>query len=361
MKEKSPNKFLSAMPFIIAILLLIAISATDYFLSEKGFAVNIFYVIPVGLIAWQYGIRQAFIITIISTIIHLGISTVDPEARVTVQVWDAVTLGVVLLVVTVAIDIQRESRIAQRKFTRFIVHDLRSPLTNILSGLQTLKMMAEEDVKEGKKDESFTEIIDMAEISSNRLLTLVNSILDIDKFEHNSMTINCETIAIDEIVEKAKLEVRQWAVQENLNIKYFNDSHLKNIIVDKDLTVRTLVNILSNAIKYSPIGGNITIRVFQKHDNFIRFSVKDEGEGIPKEWQKKIFEKFAQVNGKRSGKPSTGLGLTFCREAITKQGGRIWVNESNTKGTNIIFSLPTDVSSHKSILRRIRKNKKTNE
>ena len=351
MNSNNANKFSKASSFIVAILLLGAIAATDYFLSQKGFAVNIFYVIPVGLIAWKYGIRQAFIFTIISTVIHLGLTTVDPEAKVTVQVWDAVTLGVVLLVVTVAIDIQRESRIAQRKFTSFIVHDLRSPITNILSGLQTLKMMSE-DIK----DDATHEIIDMAEISSNRLLNLVNSILDIDKFEHNSMVISPTEVEICEIVEKAKAEVMQWALQENINIRYFNDSNFKSIIVDKDLTVRTVINILSNAIKYSPIGGNITIRVFQKHDNFIRFSIKDEGEGIPKEWQKKIFEKFTQVNGKKGRKPSTGLGLTFCREAVTKQGGKIWVDDNNVSGTNIIFSLPVDVSAHKRIFKRLKKN-----
>jgi len=343
--------FIKSIPLLIAIILFGIIGTADYFLVETEFGVSIFYVIPIGLIAWKYGIRPGFAIAIISAVIHIAIATVDPANTATVQVWNAVTMGIVFLVVIVAIDIQRESKISQRKLMSFIVHDLRSPVTNIISGLQTLELILEDDT-----DDDAKEIIDMAEISGNRLLNLINSILDIDKFEHNSMVIVPVKVNINEIIEKATQEVAQWAKQENINIKLSNTTGLDYIVVDKDLTIRTLINILSNALKYSPKEGTITIQIYKKHENYIRFSVRDEGRGIPKEWQKKIFDKFTQVNGKHNGKPSTGLGLTFCREAITKQGGRIWVDDTVVIGTNIVFSLPTNVKARRRLFKK-RQNK----
>jgi K+-sensing histidine kinase KdpD len=224
------------------------------------------------------------------------------------------------------------------------VHDLRSPVTNILSGLQTIKIITEED-----EDETLDEIIDMAEISSNRLLTLINSILDISKFEQRSMNLNPEKVEIADLIEEAKSEVMQWANQEHMVIETNIETQFTSITVDKNLTLRTIINVLGNAIKYNKPGKPIIIRVYQKSESTVRFSIKDHGEGIPKEWQKKIFDKFAQIQTKQTGMPSTGLGLTFSREAITAQGGKIWVDDSFTDGTNILFFVPVDITANKKI------------
>jgi signal transduction histidine kinase len=108
------------------------------------------------------------------------------------------------------------------------------------------------------------------------------------------------------------------------------------------LTVRVLVNLLSNAIKYSPPQAVVTVQTFPYSANRLAFSVSDQGPGIPAEWASKVFHKYVQVEAhKTKGTASgSGLGLTFCRQAIEAQGGRIWLESDVDRGAKITFTVP---------------------
>jgi signal transduction histidine kinase len=114
------------------------------------------------------------------------------------------------------------------------------------------------------------------------------------------------------------------------------------LYVDEDKIVRTLVNLLGNAIKFTPVSGRITIATRRlPDDGATEFSVQDTGEGIPPESFTRIFEKFGQVDGRKSGrKHSTGLGLTFCKMVAEAHGGRIWVESELGVGSTFRFTIP---------------------
>src|SRR5207247_446426 len=120
--------------------------------------------------------------------------------------------------------------------------------------------------------------------------------------------------------------------------------HLPTFSGDEDKLVRTLVNLLSNAIRFTPPGGKITAGArFDERQMAIEFAVRDTGEGIPEAAFQRIFEKFGQAHARQAGqRTSTGLGLTFCKMVVETHGGRIWVESEVGKGSTFFFTIPLD-------------------
>ena len=113
------------------------------------------------------------------------------------------------------------------------------------------------------------------------------------------------------------------------------------ILADADLVVRVLVNLLGNALKYSPVGGTVHVSAAAYPGDKVALHIRDEGMGIAPEWVDKVFGKFSQVEARKAGAAiGSGLGLTFCRLAVEAQGGRIWLESTVGQGTTVIFTLP---------------------
>jgi signal transduction histidine kinase len=148
------------------------------------------------------------------------------------------------------------------------------------------------------------------------------------------METKFEDTNVPELVEGAVSDVRLWA-QTN-EIELATEVKADRWRLDPALIRRTLVNLLSNAIKFSKPGDRILITA-ESSSGVIRFSVADQGPGIPEEYREKIFEPFGQVKGTKTG---TGLGLTFCRLAVQAHHGRIWVESVLGHGTTMIFTMP---------------------
>jgi len=218
----------------------------------------------------------------------------------------------------------------------FLVHDLRSPLTNIISGLETLLVSTEDNLTPEDR-----ELIEMALIGAHRLLTMVNSILDLRKLEEGKFPLYLKEFEPREAVGEAIRQVQLWARQSNINLQVeFEPSVPEKMIADRWVLIRILVNLLSNALKYTPSGGTIKVQVFMD-DGWVHFSVTDQGPGIPKEYLDRIFERFVQVEARKAGAAvGTGLGLTFCKLAVEAHGGRIWIESELGKGTTVHFVLP---------------------
>ena len=253
--------------------------------------------------------------------------------------------------------------------TAMIVHDLRTPLTTLLGPLELL-----ENGGFGEMDETQTEILNMSTRSGYRLLGLVNELLDISKMEAGEMKVRRETVQVHVVVNGAVDQVLRVDQAESGRIERQVPNDLPLMQADEDLLIRVLINLLGNALKFTPSDSKVTIAAreartdeaaiqtayrstnnyrkttkgteslddaSQKHAPVILFSIQDRGEGIPVEDQNRIFEKFGQVESRQEGhKMSTGLGLTFCKLAVEAHGGLIWVQSEVGQGSTFFFTVP---------------------
>jgi signal transduction histidine kinase len=220
--------------------------------------------------------------------------------------------------------------------THMIVHDLRTPLTSIISGMETLEFLPHMET------EYREEIVTMARRGGERLLGMINDLLDISKLEDGSMKLEKQSTPVPQLVDAAVEQVTYLLEDKQLRLEKTVDPILPPLPVDSDKIQRVLVNLLGNAIKFTPQHGTVCTTVRSAPDGLC-FSIIDTGEGIPREAFARIFEKFGQVETRQSGrKMSTGLGLTFCKMAVEAHGGRIWVESEPGQGSTFSFVLPSE-------------------
>jgi PAS domain S-box-containing protein len=215
--------------------------------------------------------------------------------------------------------------------TNMIVHDLRTPLSSLLAGLQSLQVSQEDQ-----------EILEISLSGGNTLLGMINNLLDIGKMEEGLMHLEKSTVSIPELVDEAMIQVAWLAEDKRLKIAKEISPSVGPISADADKLRRVIVNLLGNAIKFTPAEGRVTVTGrWDAGSNEIVIGVRDTGEGIPEEAFGRIFEKFEQVATRKAGKAmSTGLGLTFCKLVVEAHGGRIWVESQVGVGSTFIFTLP---------------------
>ena len=181
----------------------------------------------------------------------------------------------------------------------------------------------------------------MCLISSNRMSTLIDSLLDLAYLDSGQMPLQCETVEVANLVEQSLLQVSVWARRNRVSLAQQLATEVETVYADRAVIIRVLVNLLSNAIKFSPPESVVTVQVAPADTGWAIFSVADQGRGIPQEWTDKVFDKFVQVEARRAGRTiGSGLGLTFCREAVEVHGGRIWLESEPRHGTTVTFTLP---------------------
>ena len=221
------------------------------------------------------------------------------------------------------------------ELTYMIVHDLRTPLTSLLTGLQSLELL-------GELSPDQLEVVWMSVSGGQTLLSIINDLLDIGKMESGTVDLKREEIAPADLLNEAATQVSALLLAKGLTLTKQVSEELPVLYADHDKLCRTLVNLLGNAIKFTPSGGRITLSVCpDAAQESLVFSVSDTGEGIPRSAFERIFEKFGQVETRKEGrKMSTGLGLTFCKMAVEAHGGRIWVESEPGCGSTFSFTLP---------------------
>jgi signal transduction histidine kinase len=218
-------------------------------------------------------------------------------------------------------------------------HDLRTPLT-IIKGYDDF-LLSEKFGKLNSKQKNF---VQRTKKSTDDMLWLVNSLLDISKLDAGRMEFNFEKVdlipAVEEIVEDFKVKCSEKSIQLSLE----NRGKLKpKINTDMDKLKRVIVNLLGNAFKFTPEKGKISMRIKKCESNpkLLRFEVEDTGVGIPKDSRQLIFEEFKQVKNPQQ-KGGTGLGLSIVKKIVEKLGGKIWVESEVDKGSNFIFTIPLE-------------------
>ena len=217
--------------------------------------------------------------------------------------------------------------------TRMIIHDLRTPLTSVITGMQTLEVV-------GDLNKDQREMMEIAVIGGETLLGMINALLDVEKLEDGSMSLDYSLLSPAELVGFAVSQVASLAESERLTLRQEVLADLPLLPGDESKLRRILVNLLGNAIKFTPPGGTITAGAACIGGQ-VQFSVTDTGEGIPAEAFGRIFEKFGQVASRRGGRTmSTGLGLTFCKLAVEAHRGCIEVESVPAQGSTFRFTIP---------------------
>ncbi|HLF28747.1 MAG TPA: GAF domain-containing protein [Anaerolineae bacterium] len=231
---------------------------------------------------------------------------------------------------------QKQLEADRDAFTQMLVHDLRSPLSAIISGLQLIQL----SIEEGDPAELLLKSVRVALASSNKLLGLIGSLLDVQKLETGQLELQAQPLAPASLIEEALEALRPLAELSDITLDMEADYDLPPVQGDSDHLRRVLTNLVDNALKFVGSGGRIRVSA-QAGDGFIQFSVADNGPGIPPDYRERIFERYVQVPGRAGRRRGTGLGLTYCRMVVEMHGGRIRVDTSPEGGSNFVFTLPT--------------------
>jgi PAS domain S-box-containing protein len=213
-----------------------------------------------------------------------------------------------------------------------IVHDLRSPLGNVISSLEVIQSML------APENEVEHSLLSIASRSAARLSRLVDSLLDLRRLEEGQVTLNKDQTNLSTLVAEAVEQVEVSAKDKGLLLKNQVSPRLPFLDVDIDMIRRVIINLLENSIKYTPDTGTVTLTA-KAGPKEITFSVRDTGPGIPRTEQTRIFDKFARLHRDAAPK-GLGLGLAFCKLAIEAHGGRIWVDSQLGSGSTFSFTLP---------------------
>ena len=233
-------------------------------------------------------------------------------------------------------DVTRERRLEELRaqFVATISHELRTPLASLHGAALTLLDREQELSGQTRRD-----LLDMISAQSKRLAELVEEILLTGQLDSGSLRVVTEPFDPEELVWSAAAAARMRA-GDDTTIDVSIPAVLPKVAGDPGRTRQVLTNLIDNAIKYSPEGGRIELGV-EADGEYTRFTVRDEGLGIPLGEQKRIFEKFYRLDpDHRRGIGGSGLGLYICRELVRSMNGRIWVESDPGKGATFAFELP---------------------
>ena len=222
--------------------------------------------------------------------------------------------------------------------TATIYHDLRAPLANIISSLDILQRMLPIETTE-----SMGTIFEIINRSTERMQRLISSLLDINRLENGQAITNRKTADISEIIEDSVEVILPSSQPKMQTITREIQSGLPTVFVDVDMIRRVVINLLENAVKFTPINGAIEIGAGMREEGLAVW-VADSGPGIPEEFKEAIFQKFTRIKYENAPK-GVGLGLAFCRLAVNAHGGKIWVESDAGQGSKFIFTLPVKLES----------------
>lgn len=236
------------------------------------------------------------------------------------------------LIVSDITEIQKQARQLE-DIINALTHDLKTPL---VAAETSIKHLIEGSF--GSLNSEQKQILTLLGQSNSDALRLVKNLLSVFKYETKSYKLFLESVEILELLSKAIDLIKPLLEEKKISLKIIESSF--QFICDSFEIERVLVNLLTNAIKYTPNGGRIVLRAVKNETGDVIVTVEDNGKGISKEELPNLFERFWQSRKSNSSSNSTGLGLYLSRQIIEAHGGRIWAESEIEKGTKIVFELP---------------------
>ncbi|NJN86144.1 MAG: PAS domain S-box protein [Leptolyngbyaceae cyanobacterium SL_7_1] len=246
--------------------------------------------------------------------------------------------GNLISILSLAQDVSDRHAIERMKneFVSVVSHELRTPLAAIRGSLGLLQSSKYDD-----QPDKFDHVLRIALRNSDRLIRLVNDILDLERLESGKVELAMELCQVADLAKQAVEAVQSIATQSSITIEV---RAVPSVVrAAADAVVQTLTNLLGNAIKFSPTESTVWLAIESKQrpQPHILFSIKDQGRGIPADKLNLIFGRFQQVDVSDSRqKGGTGLGLAICKNIVQQHGGQIWVESQLGKGSTFFFTLP---------------------
>ncbi len=229
---------------------------------------------------------------------------------------------------------QRELDEMKKNFVANVTHELRTPIVAMQKATAILT-----NNSAGQLTDTQTNFMNIVSRNLSQLSRLVEDLLDVAKIDSGKMKLKLIPTRIDRVLQDACDMLDTWAKSKNLEIVRNIDKNFPEILIDADKITQVLNNLISNAIKFTPSGGKLTVATSWDQDpNFVRISVVDTGVGIAKDDLPKLFRRFEQF-GDQQGIVGTGLGLSISKEIIERHGGRIWAESLDRKGSTFSFTL----------------------
>ena len=219
---------------------------------------------------------------------------------------------------------------AKTNFIATISHELKTPISAIKMSLKLL-----ENEKVGILNPEQSQLLENIKSDSQRLLNITGELLDLTQVESGKISLNLQAVAPQNIIEYATSAIQFQAQQQNIEIEIQLSDKLPQVQADAEKSAWILVNLLTNAIRYSPENSKIIVSAIRQNGTVV-FSVQDFGKGIAQEYLEKIFDKYFQTPDSQKG---TGLGLAIARQFIEAQNGQIWVESEIGIGSTFYFSL----------------------
>lgn len=226
----------------------------------------------------------------------------------------------------------RRLETVRRDFISNISHELRTPLASLKALVETLRSGALEDPPAARR------FLYRMETEVDALTHMVSELLELTRIESGQVPLKMKSVSPKKLLVKVKERLAVQAERKQLVIELNYAKKLPRVLADKPRLGQVMVNLLHNAIKFTPEGGEITLSAHQQ-DDMIQFSVKDTGSGIPADDLPRIFERFYKTDPARSG-GGTGLGLAIARHLVEAHGGLIWAESIEGKGSTFHFSIP---------------------
>ncbi len=252
-------------------------------------------------------------------------------------------LGVLL----VFYDETEEARLnkTREEVSQMLIHDLRSPLTSVTTSLKLLTDLVPKDNQYRPVIET---TVDAGRSAIRKLLGRVDSLLDVSKMEQGFMPIDAKPTELATLVDNVCVEVSPMAQDLDVTIRSDLNADLPPLEIDADKIERVLLNLVDNALKFSPADSTVIVRAHEPGaegaaPGFVRIDVVDSGPGVPDEYKMMLFDRYVQIRGRKGARRGTGLGLTFCRLVAETHGGRIWIDDNPTGGSIFSFTLPVAI------------------
>jgi PAS domain S-box-containing protein len=235
------------------------------------------------------------------------------------------------------ISLRKEVERMKDELVATVSHELRTPMTAILG---SLKLMAGGAV--GPLPPKATELLELAQRNGNRLVDLINDLLDIQKMEEGKLAFQMRRCSLAEICEQAVKTARPMGESVGVSYRFTATDALPEVWADASRIEQVVANLLSNATKFSPKGGTVTVQVDASAAERVRVEVTDQGPGLPEGIAEKVFERFVQgESGDTRSSGGTGLGLTIARSIVERHGGEIGVTSQPGRGASFFFELPS--------------------